>query len=47
LAAIIIGADVSLSSDSFDNNFEQFYTQNGRRAGTYSRSGNTWMFSPR
>ena len=51
LARVTIGADVDTNRQSFDweviSNFVDFYTQNGRRAGTYTRSGNTWNFTPR
>jgi len=48
LTSITIGADqMNLGRNSFGFGFEAFYTQNGRRAGTYTRSGNTWTFTAR
>jgi len=60
LTSITIGADVDMRSNSFFSNgwgrdlFYPFYTQNGRRAGTYSWTGRrvgsqdgTWSFTSR
>jgi len=48
LTSITIGADqMNFNRYSFGFGFIDFYTQNGRRAGTYTRSGNTWTFTAR
>jgi hypothetical protein len=36
-----------MQNNTFDNNFPQFYNQNGKKAGTYTISGNTWRYSAR
>lgn len=45
LTSITIGANVTLGDEygtAFDNNFDDFYTRNGRRAGTYIFSNGRW-----
>lgn len=47
LASITIGPNVSLASGirhSFDDNFDSFYKNNGRKAGTYELSDGQWEF---
>ena len=50
LGGITIGANVDIGtrgSNAFSASFFDFYTQNGRRAGTYRWSNNAWVFTPR
>lgn len=48
ITSITIGANVTVWSTAFDNSyFRNFYESNGRKPGTYTRSGNTWTYSPR
>jgi len=51
LINISIGAYADLHWNALgcccQGSFHSFYTQNGRRAGTHARSGNTWTFTPR
>jgi len=44
ITSISIGENVSMVVDSFDNNFDIFYNNNGRRAGTYTFSNGKWSF---
>ena len=48
LNSITIGTDVNMgSSPSFDSGFDHFYSQNGKKAGTYRGNNNNWTYSPR
>jgi hypothetical protein len=42
LTSITIGKDVTLSSDSFDNGFENAYNDASKAAGTYIRPASAW-----
>jgi hypothetical protein len=46
LTSVTIGENVTLSQhpqfSSFERNFDSFYTNNGKTAGTYVRSGDNW-----
>lgn len=48
LSSITIGSDVILDSlfgdPPFENNFDVFYNNNNRRAGTYTWNGSIWSF---
>ena len=51
LTRITIGADVAVgvfasSGANHDASFREFYNNNGRRAGTYTRDGLNWTFRP-
>jgi hypothetical protein len=47
LTNITIGPTVNIEACSWiRNNFREFYIQNNMRAGTYSLSGSTWIYSP-
>ena len=48
LTSITIGANVILDDEPFENGFETAYTNNGKQAGTYTRSdtnSTTWNFN--
>ena len=47
LHSITLGANVDLVECSINGAFLHAYNQNGRRAGVYTLSGNTWTFRPR
>jgi len=49
LSQISIGANVNVlgASDAVWAGFRSAYEANGRMAGTYTRTGNTWSFQPR
>ncbi|MCL1927284.1 MAG: leucine-rich repeat domain-containing protein [Treponema sp.] len=42
LSSVTIGANVQLDYSSFPNNFETFYTKQGKRAGTYVYRNGAW-----
>ena len=42
LSSITIGSNVSLGIDAFGNGFEQIYSRNRQRAGTYRFNGSRW-----
>jgi hypothetical protein len=42
LTGVTIGANVALNGDSFDNGFDDFYYNNGWRAGTYTYRNDEW-----
>ena len=42
LVAITLGSDVELSG-AFDNDFEKFYLQKGRKKGTYIKKDGLWI----
>jgi len=45
LTSVSMGANVTLESrGSFSNGFDAFYNSNGKKAGTYTRNGNTATF---
>jgi tetratricopeptide (TPR) repeat protein len=44
LTAITIGANVKLGQGAFDNGFDDFYHDNGKKAGTYVVDGYQWIF---
>jgi hypothetical protein len=45
LVKIRIGANVDFSESAFEEAFYQFYRDNGSKAGTYVKNGDTWVFS--
>jgi hypothetical protein len=47
LSGVIIGANVRLGKNAIGRGFEQFYQNNGRRAGTYTydKESKTWSYS--
>jgi len=46
-AFFLAGWQSGENRDNLTSGFVEFYAQNGRRAGTYTRSGNTWVFTAR
>jgi hypothetical protein len=44
LTSIVIGTDVSLADDSFNNGFAKVYVDNSRRGGLYTLTQNRWGF---
>jgi len=46
ITSVTIGTDVDITGMGISG-FEDSFRQNGRRAGTYTRSGNTWAFTAR
>ena len=49
LTSIYIGSNVEIGRNAFSYNFYQFYQNNNRRAGVYSRAtwSSDWSYSPR
>jgi hypothetical protein len=52
ITRITIGSNVRLNADyigggmAFDDRFDLFYINNNKKAGRYTKSGNTWTYSP-
>jgi hypothetical protein len=47
ITSITIGANVNLGDNSFGKDgFVDFYNQNGKKAGKYTRSGGNWIYTP-
>jgi hypothetical protein len=50
LTSVTIGANVKLDIDDrydispFDNGITAYYNRNGKKAGTYTLSGNRWSY---
>jgi hypothetical protein len=42
----VIGGNVYLIGDLKSTGFEQTYTRNGKKAGTYTYNGRTWNYRP-
>jgi hypothetical protein len=47
LTSITIGANVNMDMLFTFDNFDRYYSQNGKKAGTYKRSGDNWTYSSR
>jgi hypothetical protein len=44
LTSITIGDNVDIGQNAFDNNFMDYYDQNGRKGGTYNLVNGRWVF---
>jgi acetyltransferase-like isoleucine patch superfamily enzyme len=47
LTSVTIGANVEVGDGAFDNGLSDYYYRNGKKAGTYTRSGNRWSYRAR
>jgi hypothetical protein len=45
LTSVTIGANVQIAGDSFDGSLKQVYDSAGKKAGRYTKSGDSWTYA--